>query len=52
MGAAFAVPTLITRATGAGWGTSAAFGQIAFVLAVTFVMVTARREPPPPADSS
>jgi hypothetical protein len=36
----FWVATLIAKAFGAGWGTSATFGQIAFVGAVFVVLMT------------
>ena len=41
---AFAVATLVAKAFGAGWGTAATFGQIAFVGAVVIVLLT--DEPP------
>jgi hypothetical protein len=36
----FWVATLIAKAFGAGWGTAATFGQIAFVAAVFAVLMT------------
>jgi hypothetical protein len=41
---AFVVATLVAKAFGAGWGTAATFGQIAFVGAVVIVLLT--DEPP------
>jgi hypothetical protein len=41
--AAFAAATLVARASGAGWGTASAFGQIAFVLALVTVLLADRR---------
>jgi hypothetical protein len=41
---AFVVATLVVKAFGAGWGTAATFGQIAFVGAVVIVLLT--DEPP------
>jgi thiol:disulfide interchange protein len=40
--AAFAVATLIARISGAGWGTSSAFGQLTFVFALVAVLLTDR----------
>jgi uncharacterized membrane protein len=40
----FWVATLIAKAFGAGWGTAATFGQIAFVSTVFVVLMT--DEPP------
>jgi hypothetical protein len=40
---AFAVATLVARAFGAGWGTAATFGQIAFVGAVFVVLMIGER---------
>jgi hypothetical protein len=36
----FWVATLVAKAFGAGWGTAATFGQIAFVAAVVTVLLT------------
>jgi hypothetical protein len=41
--AAFALATLVAKAFGAGWGTAATFGQIAFVGAVFAVLMTDER---------
>jgi hypothetical protein len=41
--AAFALATLVAKAFGAGWGTAATFGQIAFVGAVFVVLMTDER---------
>ncbi len=41
--AAFALATLVARAFGAGWGTAASFGQMAFVAAVVTVLVIDER---------
>ena len=43
MVAAFASATLVAKAVGAGWGTAASFGQMAFVAAVVAVLLTAAR---------
>jgi hypothetical protein len=43
MAGAFVAATLVAKAFGAGWGTASAFGQIAFVAAVTAVLLTANR---------
>jgi hypothetical protein len=40
---AFAVATLVAKAFDAGWGTASAFGQMAFVAAVVFVLMTDER---------
>jgi hypothetical protein len=37
------VPTLVAKAFGAGWGTAATFGQIAFVGAVVVVLMIGER---------
>ena len=42
LGAAFAVATLIARALGAGWGTAASFGQIAFAAALVAALLRTR----------
>jgi hypothetical protein len=39
----FAFATLVAKAFGAGWGTAAAFGQIAFVAAVFVVLMIGER---------
>ena len=52
MAAALVVPTLVARLIGAGWGTSAAFGQMGFVLAVTWAIFTGERRSRPPATPS
>ena len=41
--AAFAIGTLIAKASGAGWGTASTFGQIAFAGAVVTVLMTDER---------
>jgi hypothetical protein len=41
--AAFSAATLVAKAFGAGWGTAATFGQIAFVGAVFVVLMTGER---------
>ena len=38
---AFAFATLVAKAVGAGWGTAAAFGQIAFAAALVAVLLRA-----------
>jgi hypothetical protein len=43
MVAAFASATLVAKAFGAGWGTAASFGQMAFVAAVVAVLLMAAR---------
>jgi hypothetical protein len=43
MAAAFALATLVAKAFGAGWGTAASFGQMAFVAAVVAVLLTDKR---------
>jgi hypothetical protein len=48
MVAAFAAPLLVARLAGAGWGTAAAFGQMGFVVAVTWAIFTGERRSPPP----
>jgi hypothetical protein len=40
---AFVVPTLIARAVGARWGVAGTFGQIAFLAAVTAIILAAPR---------
>jgi hypothetical protein len=52
MSVALLAPTLIAKLFGAGWGTAAAFGQMAFVVAVTWAIFTGARRPPPPGSSS
>jgi hypothetical protein len=52
MALAFAVPTLIAKLIGAGWGTAAAFGQMGFVIAVTWAIFTGERRSPPPGRAS
>jgi hypothetical protein len=52
MAAAFVVPTLVAKLIGAGWGTSAAFGQMGFVLAVTWAIFSGERRARPPAAPS
>jgi hypothetical protein len=49
---ALVVPTLIAKLLGAGWGTAAAFGQMAFVVAVTWAIFTGERRSPPPGPAS
>jgi hypothetical protein len=39
--AAFAVATLVAKAAGAGWGTSSAFGQMAFAVALVTLLLRA-----------
>ena len=51
-GAAFVVATLVAKLVGAGWGTAAAFGQMAFVAAVTWAIFTGERRSPPPRPAS
>jgi hypothetical protein len=36
----FVVATLLAKAFGAGWGTSSAFGQMAFAAALVAVLLT------------
>jgi len=52
MALALAVPTLIAKLFGAGWGTAAAFGQMGFVVAVTWAIFTGERRSPPPGPAS
>ena len=52
MALALVVPTLIVKLFGAGWGTAAAFGQMAFVVAVTWAIFTGERRSPPPGPAS
>jgi hypothetical protein len=40
---AFAFATLVAKAFGAGWGTAASFGQMAFVAAVVAVLMLDER---------
>jgi hypothetical protein len=39
--AAFAVATLVAKVAGAGWGTSSAFGQMAFAVALVALLLRA-----------
>jgi hypothetical protein len=39
---AFVAATLVAKLVGAGWGTASGIGQIAFVAAVVWAMVTDR----------
>jgi hypothetical protein len=41
LAAAFLVPTLVAKAFGAGWGTAATFGQIAFLAVLLALMLRA-----------
>jgi len=45
---AFVVPTLVAKLAGAGWGAAAFFGQIGFVVAVTWAIFSGERRTPPP----
>jgi hypothetical protein len=38
--ASFVVATLVAKLFGAGWGTASAFGQIAFIAAVVWAMLS------------
>ncbi len=49
---ALVVPTLIAKLFGASWGTAAAFGQMGFVVAVTWAIFTGERRSPPPGPHS
>jgi hypothetical protein len=46
MALAFTLPTLLARAIGAGWGAAAAFGQLAFLAAVTWAICAGQRRLP------
>ena len=49
MALALVIPTLVARFLfDAGWGTSAAFGQMAFVAAVTWAIFAGERRHAPP----
>jgi hypothetical protein len=52
MALALVVPTVIAKLIGAGWGTAATFGQMGFVVAVTWAIAAGeRRSSPPPSPS-
>jgi hypothetical protein len=40
--AAFAAVTLLAKLFGAGWGTAASFGQIAFVVVLVVILLRSR----------